>query len=182
MFLFFSAWHSRRNHLWQRYPLYQQRVQGICWQVGIHHDYSNPHYPRGHGFIEWQVKIIMRLFNKCDEYSTNHQVPLQELRATPLDSDTPAPAEILHGRQMKTTWPAIIKPPWNREVVRASLQSRHDFSRYDAQAKERSTLLPTQPFGTRLYQPQMESRCGSVQTWDTKIIYCGDMTRWIQKE
>ena len=30
---------------------------------------SSPHYPRGHGFIERQVQIIMRLFNRCDEYS-----------------------------------------------------------------------------------------------------------------
>ena len=37
------------------------------------------------------------------------------------------------------------QPPWNSEVVRASLQSRQDFCRYNAQAKERSTLLPTQP-------------------------------------
>ena len=46
---------------------------------------------------------------------------------------------------MKTTLPAISKPPHNNEAVRASLQSRQDSPRYDAKAKERSTLLPTQP-------------------------------------
>ena len=58
---------------------------------------------------------------------------------------TPSPAELLHGRQMKTTLPAIIKSLHNNEAVRAYLQSRQDFPRYDAQGKERSTLLPTQP-------------------------------------
>ena len=72
----------------------------------------------------------------------NHQVALQELRATTLDSNIPSPAELLHCRQMKTTMPAIIIPLWNSEVVRAALQSRQDFCRYDAQAKE-TTLLPT---------------------------------------
>ena len=40
-------------------------------------------------------------------------------RATPLDSNTPSPAELLHGRQIKTTLPAIIKQ--NRTVK----QSEH---------------------------------------------------------
>ena len=71
---------------------------------------SSPHYLKGHGFIERKVQIIKNLFNRCDEDGTNHQVALQELRATPHDSNTPSPAELLHGRQLKTTLPAIIKP------------------------------------------------------------------------
>ena len=61
---------------------------------------------------------------------------LFKLKATPLDSNTPSPAELLHSRQVKTTQPAIIKPPHKNEAVRASFQSRQDFSRYDPQAKE----------------------------------------------
>ena len=61
------------------------------------------------------------------------------------NSKTPSPAELLHGRLMKTALPAIFKHPHNNEAVRASLQSRQDFCRYDAQAKERFTLLPAQP-------------------------------------
>ena len=103
----------------------------------------SPHYPRGHGLIERQVQIIKKLFKRCDEGCTNHQVALQELRATPFHNSTPSPAELFHGRQMETTLPAIIKPSWNSQAVRASLQSRQYFCRYDAQAKDRSTLLPT---------------------------------------
>ena len=106
---------------------------------------SSPHFPRDHGFIERQVQIIKKFFNRCDEDGTNHQVALQELRTTPLDSSKPSPTQLLHSRKMKTTLPATIKPPWNSEVVRASLQSGQDFHRYDTQAKERYTLLTTQP-------------------------------------
>ena len=106
---------------------------------------GSSHYPRGHGFIERQVQIIKKLFNRCDEDSVNHQMALQELRTTLLDSNTPSPAGFLYGRQIKTALPAITKSPQNSEVVKESLQSREDLRRYDAQAKERSTVLPTQP-------------------------------------
>ena len=90
-------------------------------------------------------RFIKKLFNRCDEDGTNHHVALQELRATPLESNTWSPAELLHGRQMKTTLQAIIKSPQNREVVRESLQSRKDFSSYDAQAKrDPLSYLPNQ--------------------------------------
>ena len=106
---------------------------------------SSLHYPRVHGFTERQVQIIKKLFNKSDEDGTNPLVALQELWATPCDSNTPSVAELLHSIQMNTSLPAIIKPPQNSEVVRESLQSRQDFYRYDAQAKKKSNLLPTQP-------------------------------------
>ena len=62
---------------------------------------GSSHYPRGHGFIERQVQIIKKLFNRCDEDSVNHQMALQELRTTLLDSNTPSPAGFLYGRQIK---------------------------------------------------------------------------------
>ena len=67
------------------------------------------------------------------------------MRATPLDSNTPSTAELIHGRTIETTLPTMIQPPWNSEVASASLQYRCDFCRYDTQVKEGSTLLPTQP-------------------------------------
>ena len=44
---------------------------------------SSPHYQGGHGFIERQVQNIKKLFNRCGEDGTNHQVPLQELKLKP---------------------------------------------------------------------------------------------------
>ena len=105
---------------------------------------SSPHYPKGHGFIKRQVQTIEKLFTRYDQDGINYQLALQELRATPIDCNLQSPAELLFGRQLKTTLLVIIKPPANSEAVRASLQSRQDYSRYDAHAKEKSSLLPTQ--------------------------------------
>ena len=66
------------------------------------------------------------------------------MRATLLDCRTPSPGELLQNRQLRTTLPAIIRPPPNSKAVQASLQSRQDFSKYDAHTKELSRLLPKQ--------------------------------------
>ena len=60
---------------------------------GFNMTISSPPSPRGHSFIYRQVQIIKKLFNSCDEDGTNHQVALQKMRATPLDSNTLSPAE-----------------------------------------------------------------------------------------
>ena len=67
------------------------------------------------------------------------------VKATPLVSKMPSSGELLDNRQLKTTLPIIIKPPHNGGKIRATLQARQDYSRYDAHAKEKSNLLPTQP-------------------------------------
>ena len=48
---------------------------------------SSPHYPRGHGFIERQVQTIKKLFASYDEDNTNYYLALQELQATPINSN-----------------------------------------------------------------------------------------------
>ena len=48
-------------------------------------------------------------------------------------------------RQLKTTWPSIIRPAPNSENVRTLLQSQQDYTRYDAHPYELLQLLPTQP-------------------------------------
>ena len=50
----------------------------------------------------------------------------------------------MQNRQPRTTLPAIIRPPPTSEAVWASLQSRQDFSKYDAHTKELPRLLPKQ--------------------------------------
>ena len=92
-----------------------------------------------------QVQTIKKLFAKCDEDNTNCYLALQELWATPINTNQQSPAELLFNRQLKTTLPAIIRPPHNSEAVTASLKARQDYSRYNAHSKEKPDLLPTQP-------------------------------------
>ena len=116
---------------------------------------SSPHCPRGHGFTNRQVQTIQNVFNRCAEDGTDANLALLQLRATPLYSRTPSPGELLQNRQLKTTLLTIIRFALNSEAIRASLQSRQDYSRYDAHAKELPQLLPTQP--VRLQDPQTKN-------------------------
>ena len=102
---------------------------------------SIPCHPKGHGFIQWQVQTIKSLLNKCDGDGTDHYLALLQLRATPIISRLPSPAELLQSRQLKTTLPAIIRPPANNESIRGSLQSRQSYTNHDAHAKELPQLL-----------------------------------------
>ena len=82
--------------------------------------------------------------NKCDGDGTDHYLALLQLRATPIDSKLHSLGELLQNRQLKTTLPAIIRPPANNESIRASLQSRQGYTNHDAYAKELPHLLPKQ--------------------------------------
>ena len=113
---------------------------------------SSPHYPRGHGFIERQVQNIKNVFNRCAEEGTDANLTVLQLRATPLDSRIPLPSELLQNRQLKFTLSEIISSASNNKAFRPSLQSRQDYSRYDAHAKELLQLLP--PQSVRLQDPQ----------------------------
>ena len=115
---------------------------------------SSPHYPNGYGFIEKQVQTIKKLFTWCDKDNRNYYLALQELSATPINSNLLSPVQLLFNRQLKTTLPAIIRPPHNKEAVRASLKARQDYSRYNTASKEKPDLLPTSQSGYRMQFPK----------------------------
>ena len=119
-----------------------KEYQDFATRYGFRITTSSPHYPRGHGFIECQVQTIKHIFAKSAEDGTDPHLALLQLRATPLDCRTPSPGELLQNRQLRTTHLAIIRPPPNSEAGQASLQSRQDFSKYDAHTKELPRLLP----------------------------------------
>ena len=68
-----------------------------------------------------------------------------ELRAAPLDDNTPSPAELLGNRRYKTTLPAITRASYNSETVWQSLVRKLEYAGHDAQTKELPQLLPQQP-------------------------------------
>ena len=105
---------------------------------------SSPFYPKGHGFRERQVQTIKNLLNKCDGDGTDHYLALLHMTATPIDSRLPTPGKLLQNRQLKTTLPAIIRPPANDESITASLKSRQGYNYHDGHAKELPQLLPKQ--------------------------------------
>ena len=71
-------------------------------QYGFKHITSSPHFAQSNGFIERMVRTVKQLFNKAEETRTDH-LALLVYRATPLDNQTPSPAELLHNRKLRTT-------------------------------------------------------------------------------
>ena len=65
--------------------------QDFAARCGFKITTSNPHYPRGHGFIECQVQTIKYIFTKCAEDGPDRDLALLQLTATPLDCRTLSP-------------------------------------------------------------------------------------------
>ena len=86
-----------------------KEYQDFAARYGFRITTSNPHYPRGHGFIECLVQTIKHIFTKCAEDGLDPHLALLQLRATLLDCRTPSPGELLQNRQLRTTLPAIIR-------------------------------------------------------------------------
>ena len=62
------------------------------------HTTSSPHFHQSNGFIEAMVKKVKNAYKKTDGSSTAQARALLQLCNTPIVTDLPSPAEILHGR------------------------------------------------------------------------------------
>ena len=127
--------------------MHQQREQRVYYPVEIYTDYKESSLPKRPRFVERQVLTIKMLINRCDG-----DVPVTRLLYLRSGQHTPTTRH--HHMQnfytmgsWKTTFLDIIKPPYNSEVLRASLQAKQHYSRHDTHSKEKSNLhlLPTQP-------------------------------------
>ena len=86
MFLFFSTWHYKNLLGTPEESICDSGIQftskenkEFADKWGFTLTTSSPHYP---------IQIIKKFFNRCDEDGTNHQLALQKLRTSPLDSST----------------------------------------------------------------------------------------------
>lgn len=73
---------------------------------GIKRVTSSPHYLKSNGFIERHVRHIKSFVAKTIEQKANLQITLLHVRATPIDSKLPSPAELLFGRPVTTLLPS----------------------------------------------------------------------------
>ena len=88
-----SGNHSRTVHKW-----------------GIQHTTSSPRFPQSNGFIERQVQTIKKIIKKCKKEKQSLHLVMLDLRATPVDSKLPSPAEMLMGRPITTLLPFRTSP------------------------------------------------------------------------
>ena len=83
-----------------------QNIQKFTADWGIRHVTSSPHYPKSNGFIERHVRHIKSIAKKTLKQGGDIQVALLQVKATPIDSKLPSPAELIFGRPVTTLLPS----------------------------------------------------------------------------
>lgn len=96
---------------------------------GIKHTTSSPHYPKSNGFIERHVRHIKDIVTKTQQNKDDLHIALLQVRATPIDSKLPSPAELLFGRPVTTLLPSRADPGKERHrqhlAHRAAVMKEH---------------------------------------------------------
>ena len=85
-----------------------QAFQRMINDWGIRHTTSSPHYPKGNGFVERHVRHIKSIVKKTQKIKDDLHIALLQVRATPIDSKLPSPAELLFGRPVSTLLPSRV--------------------------------------------------------------------------
>lgn len=81
--------------------------EDMCRKWGIDHVTSSPRYPQSNGMAERMVRTVKALIKKCKKTKEDLHLAMLNLRATPVDSGIPSPAELLLGRPVRTTLPSF---------------------------------------------------------------------------
>ena len=100
----------------------------MCAKWSVTHTTASPRYPRSNGQAERMVRTVKSMLKKCRRTGQDAHMALLHLRATPIDANLPAPAEILFGRPVRTTLPS--NNPYDKLQAQADnnehLQTRRD--------------------------------------------------------
>ena len=80
----------------------------FCTSWGISHETSSPHYLQSNRFAEACVKSAKHALQWAKDSGADPHLALLALRAMPIDSKLPSPAELLYQCQLRTTIPAKI--------------------------------------------------------------------------
>lgn len=96
------------------------------------HITSSPRYPQSNGFIERQVQTVKDIMLKAKKGNTDVNKALQSLRATPIDSYLPSPAELLLGRKIQSNIPTRSQhqSPHKDEIYKRLQTRQNDQKRY----------------------------------------------------
>ena len=127
-------------------PHFQGCYRQFAEEYGFSHVTSSPNYPRSNGFIESQVKSVKRALKKAKRSNSDPNIALLCLRATPIDSKLPSPAELLLGRQVQDNLPRKFQRDHTYDDVIGRLQERQAQQKYyhDQHATALPSLVPGQ--------------------------------------
>ena len=121
----------------------------------ITHVTSSPHYARSNGLAERYVRYIKATLKK----SSDMQLALLNIRATPVDAKLPSPAEMLLGRPLATLLPSRSEP--GLETHRDRMQERQTIMKAQHDKTSRKEELPTMYTGqaVRILNHQRKTWC-----------------------
>ena len=123
----------------------------FCISWGISHETSSPHYPKSNGFAEAYIKSVKHTLQWAKYSSTDPHLALLALRATPIDTKLPSPAELLYQCWLRTTILAKIcnsdpSAPQVREPINTYSESAK--AQADKCSKTLAPLYAGQPVAT----------------------------------
>ena len=125
----------------------------------IRHITSSPMYPQSNGFAESMVKVMKNLITKSVESNEDPNWALQAYRATPLSASLPSPAEMLHGRPLRTNIPSSRPSAQNDDT----LESQH--------RRQQSYVKPPKPSLPPLQQGQDVNMYNhTTHTWQPATV------------
>ena len=75
----------------------------FCISWGITHETSSPHYPQSNGFAEACIKSVKHALQWAKYSGADPHLALLALRATPINTKLPSPAELLYQCRLRTT-------------------------------------------------------------------------------
>ena len=145
---------------------------------GFDHVTSSPHYPQSNGFIERQVQTVKATMKKVAMTKSDLQMALLVLRATPVDSHLPSPAEMLNARKFKTNVPVKMRNEhWRKEDIGQRLTDRQTSQRINHDrrgATDLARLIPgqdvrVQDTTTGVWQPaKVVSLCPEPRSYNVQ--------------
>ena len=78
------------------------KFKEFCAEYGIDHNTSSPRFPQSNGMAERTVQTVKNLLKRSLTSNQDPSVALLNFRSTPISASLPSPAELLHGRRLRT--------------------------------------------------------------------------------
>ena len=141
-------------------PAYvSQEFETFLRDCSIKHVTSSPIYPQSNGFAESMVKVMKNLITKSFEANEDPNWALLAYRATPLSASLPSPAQILHGRPLRTNLPSPRPTAQNDDITDA----QHN--------RQQSYTQLSKPSLPQLQNGQSVTMCNhNTHTWQSATI------------
>jgi hypothetical protein len=140
-------------------PQFGTEYEQFCDAWGIKHTTSSPHFPQSNGFIERQIKYIKPLMKKCLKSGGDLHTAMLHIRATPLGTNLPSPAELLFDRPIATDLPSVTSMKQSWEEYGDTMQQNTDrqVANNNGHRKDLPPLEPDQQ--VRVYNKQSKIWC-----------------------